>query len=201
MADCLAGSRRRGSVLEEAILEATIAELKAVGYANLTMEHVAARAGAGKASLYKRWPTRASLVRAALMNVVSTNFDDEWLTGDTFDDLKMMMRFVSGIFGSPVGEYFRGLVGESSPKDPAEPEFVEWMNEMRERSVKRILEAGIAKGDVRPDALDPMISSVPFDMIISRYVMSGVAPDAALIDTMMERVVKPLLQPQSPDPA
>jgi AcrR family transcriptional regulator len=196
MAECTTGSRRRGSVLEEAILDATIEELTAVGYANLKMEHVAARAGAGKASLYKRWPTRASLVRAALMDVVSTNFDEQRLTGDTFADLKMMMRFVAEIFQSPVGEYFRGLVGESSPKDPADPEFVAWMDAMRERSVKRILEAGIANGDVRPDALDPLISSVPFDMIISRFVMSGIVPDDTLIDRMMDQVVTPLLRPQ-----
>jgi AcrR family transcriptional regulator len=196
MAECTTGSRRRGSVLEEAILDATIEELTAVGYANLKMEHVAARAGAGKASLYKRWPTRASLVRAALMDVVSTNFDEQRLTGDTFADLKMMMRFVAEIFQSPVGEYFRGLVGESSPKDPADPEFVAWMDAMRERSVKRILEAGIDNGDVRPDALDPLISSVPFDMIISRFVMSGIVPDDTLIDRMMDQVVTPLLRPQ-----
>ena len=196
VAECQPVSRRRGSVLEQAILDATIEELTAHGYANLKIEHVAARAGAGKASLYKRWPTRASLVRAALMDVVSTNFDDERLTGQTFDDLKVMMLFVARIFRSPVGEYFRGLVGEASPRDPADPEFADWMNAMRERSVLRILEAGIARGDLRPDALDPLISGVPFDMIISRYVISGVVPDDAVIDQMMERVVKPLFSSQ-----
>jgi hypothetical protein len=70
------------------------------------------------------------------------------------------------------------------------------MDAMRERSVKRILEAGIDNGDVRPDALDPLISSVPFDMIISRFVMSGIVPDDTLIDRMMDQVVTPLLRPQ-----
>lgn len=196
MAECQPTTRRRGSVLEQAILDATIEELTEHGYANLKIEHVAARAGAGKASLYKRWPTRASLVRAALMDVVSTNFDEERLTGDTFEDLKTMLLFVARIFRSPVGDYFRGLVGESSPRDPADPEFAAWMASMHERSVKRILECGIARGEVRPEALDPIISGVPFDVIISRFVMAGEAPDDALIEQLMELVVKPLLRQQ-----
>jgi AcrR family transcriptional regulator len=184
-------------VLEQAIFEATIEELKAVGYANLKIEHVAARAGAGKASLYKRWPTRASLVRSALMDVVSTGFDEEALTGDTFQDLRTMMVFASKIFRSPVGEYARGMIGESSPGDPADSEFIAWMASMRDRSVVKILEDGIARGEVRPEALDPLISGLGFDMIITRYLMTGTAPDDAMIDDMMERVVKPLVRPQT----
>ena len=190
--------RRRGSVLEQAILDATIEELKAVGYANLKIEHVATRAGAGKASLYKRWPTRASLVRAAIMDEVSADLDEKALTGDTFHDLKMMMNFVAGIFRSPVGEYARGMIGEAPPGDPADEEFVAWMASMRDRSVVKILENGIAKGEVRPEALDPLISGLGFDMIISRYLMTGIAPDEATIDDMLTRVVRPLLSTRSP---
>jgi AcrR family transcriptional regulator len=196
MTDVQPASRRRGSVLEQAIFKATIEELKDVGYANLKIEQVALRAGAGKASLYKRWPTRASLVRAAIMEVVSTNFDEESLTGETFDDLRTMLLFVAGIFGSPMGEYARGLIGESSPGDPADTEFVAWMAEMRDRSVVRILENGIAKGEVRPESLDPLISGLGFDMIISRYLMTGITPDEATIDDIMERGVIPLLRSQ-----
>jgi AcrR family transcriptional regulator len=54
--------RRRGPVLAEAILEAAIAELTEGGYANLTMERVAIKARASKASVYSRWPTRMELV-------------------------------------------------------------------------------------------------------------------------------------------
>ena len=53
-------SRRRGAVLEEAILEATLAELVEVGYAQLRVERVAERAGASKASPYSRWRAGSS---------------------------------------------------------------------------------------------------------------------------------------------
>jgi len=57
--------RRRGDHLEHALLAATWEELLAVGYANLTMDGVAARAHTSKPVLYRRWPTRPELVLAA----------------------------------------------------------------------------------------------------------------------------------------
>ena len=49
-------SRRRGATLDAAILRATIAEIDQHGYADLSIERVAERAGASKASVYRRWP-------------------------------------------------------------------------------------------------------------------------------------------------
>ena len=60
------GPRRRGDALYAAIFEATLAELTAVGYAELKMEHVASRARASKGSLYRRWSSRAELVADAV---------------------------------------------------------------------------------------------------------------------------------------
>src|SRR5690349_13494346 len=59
-------SRRRGATLERALLRAAWEELAAVGYANLTIEGVAARARTSKAVLYRRWPNRAALITAAM---------------------------------------------------------------------------------------------------------------------------------------
>jgi AcrR family transcriptional regulator len=61
-----ARTRRRGAVLEDAILDAAWDELAAVGYAQVTMAGVAARAGTNKAALYRRWPNRTELLAAAI---------------------------------------------------------------------------------------------------------------------------------------
>jgi AcrR family transcriptional regulator len=52
--------------LEQAILDAAWTELSTVGYPNLTMAGVAARAGAAKSVLYRRWPDKTELVRAVV---------------------------------------------------------------------------------------------------------------------------------------
>jgi AcrR family transcriptional regulator len=59
-------TRRRGAVLEQAILDAAWDELTAVGYAQVTMAGVAARAGTNKAALYRRWPNRTELLAASI---------------------------------------------------------------------------------------------------------------------------------------
>jgi AcrR family transcriptional regulator len=59
-------TRRRGSKLESALLQAAWDELTEVGYAALTMEGVAVRANTSRAVPYRRWPNRPELVVAAL---------------------------------------------------------------------------------------------------------------------------------------
>lgn len=58
--------RPRDPGRDEAIIEATIDVLVSDGYDRLTMDHVAARAGVGKATLYRRWPSKAELVIDAM---------------------------------------------------------------------------------------------------------------------------------------
>lgn len=59
-------TRRRGAVLENAILDAAWDELVAVGHNRVTVGAVASRAGTNKAVLYRRWPNRTELLVAAI---------------------------------------------------------------------------------------------------------------------------------------
>lgn len=63
--------RRRGAVLNSAIFEAVRAEIPEAGYSALTMDRVAERARASKASLYRHWPGRAALVLNAAYDAMS----------------------------------------------------------------------------------------------------------------------------------
>src|SRR5690242_17982466 len=61
-----ASLRRRGVVLERAILDPALEQLGTVGWNGLTMEGVAASAQTGKAAVYRRWPSKEDLVADAL---------------------------------------------------------------------------------------------------------------------------------------
>src|SRR5438132_5643442 len=63
-----ASLRRRGAVLERAILDAALEQLSTVGWNGLTMEGVAAGAQTGKAAVYRRWPSKEDLVADALQS-------------------------------------------------------------------------------------------------------------------------------------
>src|ERR1700761_6094075 len=60
--------RRHGQELESVLLVAAWDELVETGYARLTMESVAVRAGTSEPVLYRRWPNKDQLVLAALMH-------------------------------------------------------------------------------------------------------------------------------------
>src|SRR5215469_889460 len=63
-------TRRRGAVLEQAIYTAVLSELAEVGYAELALDRVARRAQVGRASLYRRWSSKRTLVVSALSRVL-----------------------------------------------------------------------------------------------------------------------------------
>jgi AcrR family transcriptional regulator len=101
-------TRRRGSALDDALLDAAWSELREVGYAGLTMEVVAQRAGTSRPVLARRWPNRPQLVIAALRRhrpVLSGEVPD---TGDLRDDVLALLRRVSTRFAEVGPDTFYG---------------------------------------------------------------------------------------------
>lgn len=86
------GRRRHGAELEDALLQAAWDEVTSVGYANLTMEGVAARAHTSKAVLYRRWPGRAALILAAVRRRVIPITREVPDTGDLREDVLAVLR-------------------------------------------------------------------------------------------------------------
>jgi AcrR family transcriptional regulator len=104
--------RRRGQALEDAILRATMEEIAAVGYENLRIERVAERSRTGKASVYRRWPGKVSLVLAAAYHALpdpADIADTGTLRGDLIGVIGTSVDVVSG----PVGLALRGLISEA----------------------------------------------------------------------------------------
>jgi len=104
-------SRRRGAVLEKAIREAVLIELLEVGYGGLTFDSVAARARAGKASLYRRWPTREELIMDALNHGLPPADDGLTDTGCLRDDVLLALGRMNTTMAGPAGRAIAGLIG------------------------------------------------------------------------------------------
>ncbi|GAA0929435.1 TetR/AcrR family transcriptional regulator [Nonomuraea longicatena] len=103
--------RRRGEALNNAIFQAVLDELADVGYAGLTMEGVAGRAGTGKASVYRRWPTRIHLVTAAVYSRFPA-CGDVPDTGNLRDDLLEALRRVAAAMEGTPGLALRAVLSE-----------------------------------------------------------------------------------------
>lgn len=108
------GTRRRGEVLEEAILLATREELASTGYAHMTMESIALRAGTNKAVLYRRWANKSDLVLAVLrknMPQITNVIPD---TGDLRNDLYTYLHSLAQPIRSIGVQTVRGMMMDPS---------------------------------------------------------------------------------------
>ena len=109
--------RPRSAEADVAILEAASAILAERGLAGMSMEEVAARAGVGKATVYRRWPSRGALALDAFMSEFRSQLplpDTGTLRGDLFDALRAWSRAVNK---TRAGGMLAGLIAEAQ-RDP-----------------------------------------------------------------------------------
>ncbi len=118
--DGLAGekpTRRRGRVLETAILDAAWAELAERGWSGFTIDGVAARSGAAKSVIYRRWSGRVELAHALLARERAVTPEDAGSGGDLRTDLLTFLRDMARFLGGPFGDASRGIALEGDPGD------------------------------------------------------------------------------------
>ncbi len=156
-----AASRRgrpRSDRVHRAILDATNELLVAEGFTRLRLEHVAARAGVGKATIYRRWPTKEALCLDLLMELASPHLAIAD-TGDTRAELlAATMNAVEGLTETPFGPVIRALLAQIAGNPALGDPFRATVVQARRDEVGRVIERGIARGDLRPDA-DPEVAT------------------------------------------
>ncbi|MDP9302078.1 MAG: TetR/AcrR family transcriptional regulator [Actinomycetota bacterium] len=149
--------RPRDPDLDRVILDATITLLAQEGFARMSIEQVAARAGVGKASIYRRWPSKVDLVIAALSrrgteHPVSTGGSVRARLTELIRDLCNSVR------REPAKSLLAALVAEI----PRNPELASAVRDgflaRRQATAFALLREGVERGELRPD-LDPELAS------------------------------------------
>jgi AcrR family transcriptional regulator len=186
--------RRRGEELYAAIFEATLAELAEVGYSRLAMERIAARAGASKASLYKRWPGRAELVLAALRHQ-SHNLDPVPTpdTGNLRDDVLTVLRHAAVLLDGVFGEAVRGLMAETLTDPNRTAALRPSMFDARNRLIRQILDQAAARGEIRAAAITPRLIEVAPALVDHYFLMRGTPIPDDVLTGIVDEVLLPLL--------
>ncbi|WP_328942176.1 TetR/AcrR family transcriptional regulator [Streptomyces sp. NBC_00250] len=190
-----ASLRRRGPVLERAILEAALEQLGSVGWNGLTMEGVAVGAQTGKAAVYRRWPSKEDLVADALQAGLPT-LDEAPDLGGVREDLYELCRRVRDVMYSKPGFALRAVLHECDAE--AAERFhgliVSGVVEPSARLFRDVLHRGIARGEVRAEAdNDLVIDVIPAMMMYRSKVCASEWPDGELAD-LVDRIMVPLLR-------
>ncbi|MFD4243153.1 TetR/AcrR family transcriptional regulator [Streptomyces sp. NPDC058525] len=189
--------RRRGKALDDAILHATLDELTEVGYANLTMERVAERAGTGKASLYRRWPSRIELaydaVRHALPDLTSPPD-----TGSLRGDLLALMRAMAHAMDGPTGEAIRGLLSDALADGKRLAELRRNSQSSSRRAMHEIVRRAVERGEIEERTVTPSRLDVAPALLRHHFLFNaGRVPDGVILD-VVDDIVIPLLHAPAP---
>lgn len=153
----------RGEPVVKEVLEATVQLLSAVGYAALRVEDVAARAGVNKTTVYRRYPTKQDLVRAALMAMTVERFPPPD-TGSLRGDLLAVTEFMAEFMHSAEG----GCVSRVIFVDDIDPELrviVEAIREANDAKPRLLFERAVKRGE---------IDSAKHAHLVARTLLGGI---------------------------
>lgn len=191
-ADHRGRSRRRGEALYAAIFEAALAELAEVGYSRLAMERIAARAGASKVSLYKRWPSRAELVVAALRHQ-RREPEQAPDTGSLREDVLTLLRRAAARLDGVFGEAVRGLMAESLIDPERTVAMRGAMFIARDRLMREVFDRAVARGEISPAAITPRRIGLAPALADHHFLVHGAPIPDDVLTEIVDDVLLPLL--------
>ncbi len=163
--------RPRSEEAHKAILAATLDLLSTVGYDRLTVAAVAGLAGVGKATIYRRWPSKLPLVVEAFSTQIPTlRLPD---TGNIVDDLNEVLRdFVEIIETTPLAVVLPILAGEGA-RDPVLASTLAPLFKARRQPLIRVLERAVSRRELPPDIDIEAAADVIMGPVVNRLFFTG----------------------------
>ncbi|MFH0516348.1 TetR/AcrR family transcriptional regulator [Streptomyces sp. M41] len=191
-----AAPRRRGAVLERAILDAALNQLSTVGWNGLTMEGVAAGAQTGKAAVYRRWPSKEDLVADALRAGLPS-FEEAPDRGSVREDLLELCRQTREAMFSPSGFALRSVIHECDNQQTERFHGViyEGVVEPTIKLLREVITRGIERGEVRHDAANGYVFDAVPAMMMYRSKMCASEWTDRDLEEMIDQLMIPLLRP------
>jgi AcrR family transcriptional regulator len=181
--------RPRDPRIDSAVLRATVDLLGETGYAALSVDAIARRAGTSKPAIYRRWPSKAHLVHEAVFPIDSaTELPD---TGSLAGDVREMVRRTVAVLTTPAARAaLPGLVGEMAADLTLHAALLERFGGILSLGLTDRLNEAVARNEVRPDVtaaeLSEALAGLTFLALLTR--------SAALDDAWVERTATLILR-------
>ena len=187
--------RPRSEASHQAIIQATIELLVEAGYGSLTMEAVRTRAGVGKATIYRRWPSKEELVSDAIV-FLHQEFDTPdtgSLRGD-YEALATAVRASASRGGATT--LMPRLLGESVNDPELFAIFRANLVEPRRAALGTVLERAVGRGEIRGDVdLDLMIDLFAGPAIYRLLITGGDMAQMFSVDAQLDALLNGLAPP------
>lgn len=181
----------RGDGARQRMLEAALAVLDESGLAGFTMEAVARRAGASKATLYRRWPTTGALLVDA-MDATYRPFPAPDTGSVTKDVTQILTAFVTLLERTPFPRLLAAFI-DAAERDPALSKLHTDLTNRRREPLLTVLERGRERGELGPDT-DPELTT---DLLTSPFFYRHFVAHRPIPRRMVAVVVARVLSPKT----
>lgn len=176
-------ARTRDQAARARVLEAARDLVRELGPRTVTIDEIAARAGVGKQTIYRWWPTKSAVIMDALIEL--TDPDPVDLPESTYEALRLQMGRVALMFNSRNGELIRELVADAQGDRDVARDFRDRFFAHRRGRAAATLARGIRTGELRPDldlddALDVLAGPLWLRLLIGHRPMTPAAVDKLL---------------------
>ncbi len=179
----------RGAPVINEVLKATLAELSRVGYEALRVEDVAAHAEVNKTTVYRRWPTKPDLVRAALESIVGEKKPKIPDTGAFRRDLVALGREMNEFSRSARGTGITRLLVAEGPD--SELFKIAYSIHLKHQNLSRpILERAVARGELASIAVGEIVIEALDAVIGHRCFIERLGTKQRDIERLVDLLVK-----------
>jgi AcrR family transcriptional regulator len=179
--------RPRDAGADEVIMLASVEVLAERGPAGFTVDAVAARAGCGKATIYRRWPSRASLLldTAHRMGLEPALVD----TGSLRDDLvQIMAQLGTKLRDTAAGRILPGVIAEAAVNPEMREVLGRFIRDRRSRP-RQAVQRGVDRGELPPDTDVELLLDVLGGTVFYREMVSGEPADEAFVERLVDRLL------------
>ena len=196
-ADGSPSRRRRGEVLENALLDAAWGELIDHGYDALTIEAVAARADTSRAVVYRRWATKPVLVQAAIVHGMRPGLQPVPDTGSLRSDLLEAAKRVNAN-SARLGISLMARLGSYYVESGAS--FADLRSSIlggKSSGLESMLQRAVERGEIDPAKLTPTIEQLPFDLIRYQILTTFKPVPQEYVAEVIDTIFLPLVRPDA----
>ncbi len=167
-----------------ALSRAFFVEWARVGYAALSLEHVAKTAGVGKAALYRRWSSKVEMASDQLSQV-GLKLTDTRDMGSLEADLRALLLAFRRVLRHPMIKRIVADLNAEVARDPSLEEAIRPFQQARRARAQQLIERAIARGEVDENADREMILDLLAGPIYWRLVVIGGRSDLAHVERLV----------------
>ncbi|SEM03000.1 TetR/AcrR family transcriptional regulator [Streptacidiphilus jiangxiensis] len=184
--------RKRDASRDDALRQAALEVLAEVGYDRLTVDAVAARAGAGKATCYRRWASKAELVVDAVSHIKAKL--EQPNTGSLRGDLIALTSHATARDDSFRVDVQSGLLTGLVRDAQLREVFAEQFVAPRKAVFRTIFEQAVERGEITPAPNVELLSDIVPSMVFHQLLTTGRPPTPEFVLRVIDEIVLPLAQ-------